>query len=172
MGSNLKINKVCKQCGKKFIAKMTTTRYCSHPCAQKAYYERIKAERLSKQKKQDSIEEVNLKEILTVKEVARLLECSTKTIYRLIDKGTIKAVNLSNRMTRIKRDEIDEILRPKQEKELLDFNISNYYTMKELRNRFSISDKAIYEIIKREQIKKVKIGKHIYIPKQPIDNIL
>ncbi|RLD59967.1 MAG: DNA-binding protein, partial [Bacteroidetes bacterium] len=42
--------------------------------------------------------------------VATLLGCSVHTTYRLIDNGTLKAVNLSERMTRIKRSELNKIL--------------------------------------------------------------
>jgi len=38
-----------------------------------------------------------------------LLGCSSKTIYRLIEKGTIKATNIGDRLTLIKRTEVDHI---------------------------------------------------------------
>lgn len=57
-----------------------------------------------------SIIEINKKEILTVKETALLLGCSGKTVYRLIHKGIIKANNLSERMIRIKRSDLNKIL--------------------------------------------------------------
>ena len=50
---------------------------------------------------------INAKEILTVKEIAILLNCSVKTVYRYINKGHIKAVNLGNRLTRIKKSTLD-----------------------------------------------------------------
>jgi predicted DNA-binding transcriptional regulator AlpA len=37
MSSNLRIKKVCEQCGKVFIAKTTVTKCCSDPCAKKYY---------------------------------------------------------------------------------------------------------------------------------------
>lgn len=37
MSSNLRIKKVCEQCGKVFIAKKTTSRCCSDECAKKHY---------------------------------------------------------------------------------------------------------------------------------------
>lgn len=172
MASNIRVNKVCKFCGKEFIARMTTTRFCTQVCASKAYYERVRAERINKKNKKVSIEEINQKQILTVPETARLLKCSNKTIYRLIEKGNLKAGNLSDRMTRIKRSEIDSILDAQKDDELDNVDLSKYYTMEQIRNLFTISDKAIYELVKRQNIQKIKIGKLIYIPKQPIDNIL
>lgn len=37
MSSNLKIEKICQWCGKSFIARTTTTAYCSHRCSGLAY---------------------------------------------------------------------------------------------------------------------------------------
>lgn len=52
---------------------------------------------------------LNGKEILTVKEAATLLNCSVKSIYRFINDGQIKAANLGDRLTRIKRSDIDDL---------------------------------------------------------------
>lgn len=76
--------------------------------------------------KKVSIEEINPKQILTVSETARLLKCSNKTIYRLIEKGNLKAGNLSDRMTRIKRSEIDSILDAQKDDELDNVDLSKY----------------------------------------------
>lgn len=54
---------------------------------------------------------LNEKEILTVKEAAALLNCSVKSIYRYINGGQIKATNLGNRLTRIKRSDIDDLFK-------------------------------------------------------------
>ena len=52
---------------------------------------------------------LNVKELLTVKEVALLLNCSERTIYRYIENRKIKAVNLGNRLIRVKRVDIDKL---------------------------------------------------------------
>ena len=54
---------------------------------------------------------LNEKEILTVKEAAILLNCSTRSLYRHINDGQIKAANLGNRLTRIKRSDIDGLFK-------------------------------------------------------------
>lgn len=59
--------------------------------------------------KQQNIETIKSKEFLTVREVAILLSCSVRTVYYYIESGTIKAVNLSQRLTRIKRTDIDKL---------------------------------------------------------------
>lgn len=55
---------------------------------------------------------LNEKEFLTVKEMAVLLSCSVKSIYRSIKDGQIKVTNLGDRLTRIKRSDIDDLFKP------------------------------------------------------------
>ena len=47
MSSNIEIKKKCKWCGQIFIARKTTTNYCSHRCNNAAYKERIRQERIA-----------------------------------------------------------------------------------------------------------------------------
>ena len=46
MSSNLKITKTCEWCGKEFIARTTSTSYCSHRCSNLAYKERKRQKKL------------------------------------------------------------------------------------------------------------------------------
>ncbi|EAZ83041.1 helix-turn-helix domain-containing protein [Algoriphagus machipongonensis] len=116
MSSNIRLQAICNFCGNEFTAKTTVTKYCGDICAKRAYKVRKRNEKISNQIEKTKkiiirpIEELNAKDILTVKDAAQLLNCSIRTIYRLIDSGRIKGVNLSERMTRIKRSEIDKLL--------------------------------------------------------------
>ena len=47
--------------------------------------------------------------MLTVKAVAKELGVSTKTIHRYIKQGKIKAIKLSERMTRISHEELKRL---------------------------------------------------------------
>ena len=47
MASNIDIQKKCEWCGKLFIAHKTSTRCCSHRCANLAYKERTRQKRVS-----------------------------------------------------------------------------------------------------------------------------
>ena len=38
----MEVRKICQWCGKPFIAKKTTTCYCSHQCSNLGYKERIR----------------------------------------------------------------------------------------------------------------------------------
>ena len=116
MSSNLHVKRICKYCSKEFTARTTVTKYCSHKCNSADYKARKRAKNVRKsnnetyQIKTHSIETIKAKEFLSVREVATLLGCSTRTAYRLIDNGTIKAVNLAERMTRVKRIELNKLM--------------------------------------------------------------
>lgn len=109
------IQRICKHCNEEFTAKTTVTQYCSLRCAQRAYKVRKREEKKERSEKETlSIRlkpttGIETKEILSVSEGAMLLGCSKRTVYRLIANGSLKAFNLGQRMTRIKRSEIDKL---------------------------------------------------------------
>ncbi len=116
MSTNIRVQRICQHCGNDFIARTTVTKYCGDNCAKRAYKVRKRNEKINNSNKETKeiirkpIEQIKAKEFLTVNETAILLGCSKRTAYRLIEKGTIKAVNLSERMTRVKREELDKLL--------------------------------------------------------------
>lgn len=115
MSSNIRIQRICEYCDKEFTAKTTKTKTCSDSCAKMLYKQKqreakINASNIETQVvKAKALEEVKVKEFLTVRDVSKLLNCSVRTIYNYIESGNIKAVNLSQRVTRVKRSEIDKI---------------------------------------------------------------
>jgi len=115
MSSNIQVMRICQHCGNEFTARTTVTQYCGDTCAKKAYKERVKAKKIDASNKEtlqiktQPIEELKAKEFLTVREVARLLNCSVRSAYYFIESGTIKAMNLGQRITRVKRSEIDKL---------------------------------------------------------------
>ncbi len=182
MSSNISIQKVCEYCGKDFTAKTTVTRCCSDDCAKKAYKARKRAEKINasiiqveekKQKKVNTIEDLREREFLTAKEVSILLNCSVRSVYYYISSGIIEATNLGNRLTRIKRSNIDKLFDVdlKKQPKNKQYNISECYTISEARKTFGISESALQKIIQREEIPKIKKGKFVYIPKVLIDEV-
>ncbi|MFO8128587.1 MAG: helix-turn-helix domain-containing protein [Bacteroidales bacterium] len=182
MSSNIEVQRICEHCGKEFTARTTTTRYCSKKCNSAAYKAKIRAEKVDKSNnetkriKNQSLEDIKAKEFLTVKEVSRLLNCSIRSAYYYIENGTIKAVNLGQRMTRVKRSEIDKLFeqsesvtpQPEQRKS----DISGCYTINEVLEKYSISETALHNLIKRKSIPKIKKGWYAYVPKPIIDKYL
>lgn len=131
MSSTIKIPKFCQHCGQAFVAQTTTTRFCGHKCASRAYKQRKREEKvqttLSDQiKSVTSANSENLqslqslpiktgnfinlrdKEFLSVQEAAILLGASRWTIQRMIQRDELKAGKLGRR-TIIPRSEIDNL---------------------------------------------------------------
>lgn len=182
MSSKIEVQRICQQCGNKFTARTTVTRFCSHRCSSAAHKQKVRAGKIEQSNKQTQqvktqpIEELKAKEFLTVREVARLLNCSVRSVYYYIESGTIKAVNLGQRITRVKRSDIDKLFEQHQpvtpQPEQKQFAISDCYNLTEVQNKYGISERALHEIIKRNSIPKIKKGWFAYVPKMVIDKLL
>lgn len=182
MSSNIEVQRICQHCGNEFTARTTVTQYCGDNCAKRAYKLRLRASKVEETNKQtlriknQPIEELKAKEFLTVREVARLLNCSVRSAYYYIESGTIKAVNLGKRITRVKRSDIDILFEPAppvppqaKQKEL---DISECYTLSEAQSKFGISQTGLQILVKRFDVPKLKVGRFAYIPKALIDKLL
>lgn len=182
MSSKIEVQRICQHCGNEFTARTTVTRFCSHRCASAAHKQKVRAGKVEQSNKQTQqiktkpIEELKVKEFLTVREVARLLNCSVRSAYYYIESGTIKAVNLGQRITRVKRSEIDKLFEQPQpftpQPEQKQFDISDCYNLTEVQNKYGISETALQKLIKRNSIPKIKKGWFAYIPKTVIDKLL
>lgn len=183
MSSNIKIQRICNFCEMEFTAKTTVTQYCSDKCAKLAYKARIKASKIeasnkeTTSKKTKAIQEIGTKEFLTVGEVAKLLNCSKRSAYYYVQSGTIKATNLGQRMTRVKRSDIDKLfsipepIMLKPFESINDFKDDAYYTTKEVRQKYKLSEGALQTLLTRNDIPKFKKGWFAYVPKTEIDSI-
>ena len=181
MSSNIRIQRNCAQCGNDFIAKTTVTQTCSDKCRKAAYKARKRNEKIETSNQQTfrikvkPIEDLSGKPFLTVSEVALIINCSKRTAYRLISKGIFPGVaNLSERLTRIKRTELEKLFEQFEPKppHPVNYTISECYGLSEVRDKYHISDKALHEVIKRNEIPKIKEGRNTYIPKTLIDSLL
>ncbi len=182
MSSKIEVQRICQHCGNEFTARTTVTRFCSHRCSSAAHKQKVRAGKVEKSNKQTQqiktqpIEELKAKEFLTVREVARLLNCSVRSAYYYIESGTIKAVNLGQRITRVKRSEIDKLFeQPKNvtpQHEQMQVDISDCYNLSEVQDKYGISETALHNLIKRNSIPKIKKGWFAYVPKTVIDKLL
>lgn len=115
MSSNIEITRVCDYCNTAFLARTTTTRYCSHRCNQKHYKIKAKQGKIETSNKETlntvllPLELIKSKDYLTVKEVAVVLNCSVRTVYRYVKNRNIKAVKIGQRMIRIRKSDLDSI---------------------------------------------------------------
>lgn len=186
MSSNIEIQKICQFCKNQFTAKKTTTKYCSLKCSSKAYKQRDKNQKIENTNletitiKNKTLLNIKLKEYLTVKEVSLLLGFSTRTIYRLINQNKVIAYNFSERMTVIKRSDIDALFEtPDPEFEIVirrvekkkQAEIKDCYTITEIQEKFNISNGALYNLLKRKNIPKFSKGKFTYVAKKDIETL-
>jgi excisionase family DNA binding protein len=186
MSSNIKVQRICQHCGNEFTARTTTTLYCSHRCNSAAYKAKIRTGKVEVSNKETQriktqpIEELKAKEFLTVRDIATLLNCSVRSVYYYIESGTIRATNLGQRITRVKRSELDKLFeqpptvtpQPESQPEQMQFDISECYTLTEVQNKYGISETAVQDLIKRNSIPKIKKGWFAYVPKTLIDKLL
>jgi excisionase family DNA binding protein len=195
MSSNIKVQRICQNCGSEFTARTTVTRFCGDDCAKKAYKARQRAVKIQESNKETQgirirpIEDILAKEFLTVRDVAILLNSSLRTVYRLIEQGNLKAFNISQRKTLVRRLDIDKLFqRPAliQSQSLLEidnsqpnplgslehFNISEYYTFDEIQNKYGISETDLQQLIRENGIFKIKIGWFEYVSKNSIEDLL
>lgn len=116
MSSKIRVQRICQHCGSEFTARTSVTKYCGDTCAKRAYKARKRDEKVEASNREThvvkfmAVEDLITKDILNVKEASTLLGCSTRTTYRLIETGALKAANLGERMTRIRRADIDKLL--------------------------------------------------------------
>jgi predicted DNA-binding transcriptional regulator AlpA len=195
MSSNIKVQRICQYCGSEFTARTTVTMYCSDRCSKAAYKARIRDKKVqrsnteTKQIKTKPIEELKAKEFLSVTDVSKLIGCSRQNVYKLINTGKLKATNILERKTIIRRCDLDSIfnqneIQPqisevdKLIQELTEwkqagaFEIVDCYSINEILKKYSISETTLQSLIKRENIPKVKKGWYTYVPKLIIDKLL
>ena len=185
MSSNIEIKRLCQYCGNEFTSKTTITRYCSHICNSRAYKAQVKKSKVeasnieTKQIKNKPIDELRAKEFLSVKDACNLLGVSHRTIYRLLERGELKAGKIGKR-TIFKRSEIDRIFElpitapPVTESipEPVYFDESECYRLKDVQVKYNISETALQNLIKRENIFKYRKGIHSLVSKKEIDKLL
>ncbi len=194
MSSNIQVQRICQHCGTEFTARTTVTKYCSHRCGSLANKAKKRAEKVqksnteTKQIKTKPIEELKAKEFLTVSDVSKLVGCSRQNVYKLINTGKLKATNILEKKTIVRRCDLDKLFSEpdysnfigleKQVKEMYDwkqagaFDITDCYTINEVLEKYSISETALQNLIKRESIPKIKKGWYAYVPKPIIDKLL
>ena len=177
MASNIDIQKKCEWCGKLFIAHKTTTRCCSHRCANLAYKERTRQKRVGEFQtmvnqqieKEDCID----KDFFTPSEAAKYIGISRATFYRYLETNLIKSVQLK-RKTIIRKRDIEALFdnaspykkhlpRSKQ-------SITDFYTIAEIKEKFGVKESWIYEIAKEHNIPRTFNRGRTYWSKKHIDS--
>ncbi|SRR5260221_2265143 len=110
MSSNLEILKICEYCDNEFIAKKTTSKTCSDDCAKRLYKLKKREAKISQAKLQteikrrpkafiteEEIKTIQIKDCLTLKEAAILLNISPLTLRRWVFAGKVKSSKIGKK---------------------------------------------------------------------------
>lgn len=181
MSNQLEIAKICEWCSKRFIAKKTTTKYCSHKCNSQAYKsikrgEKIKNvnEQIFIQEYQKPLKQLKERDYFKIAEVALLLGLSKQSIYNMVYSGKLKASQVSSRLTLVSLKNIEEMLessaayetRQVKEPEL----ITEFYSIEDIKTKFNVKESWIYKIAKSNNIPRILNKGKSYLSKIHVDN--
>lgn len=197
MPTKINVQRICQFCSKEFTAQTTKTKFCCNNCAKRAHKERKRTEKIqasnieTEQLRNKHLQELKAKEFLTVTEVSKLLNCSRQNIYKMINSGKLKAKNILQKKTIVRRLDIDKLINQHEGNEqpevdhLKAFNdeltklkklnandLADYYTLSEIVEKYQTTFFIVRAIIEREGIPKIRKGKFAFLPKENIDKIL
>ncbi|MDR3058427.1 MAG: helix-turn-helix domain-containing protein [Prevotella sp.] len=178
MSSNIKITMLCQFCGEEFTARTTVTKFCSHKCASSAYKQKKRDEKIQKaQKNTEESKQVNLnntipdKEYLSVLDTAKLLGIGRATVNRYCVSGKIPCMKI-NRKIFIRRKDIERCFdnaAPYEVIPIVKEPVTEFYTIEEIEDKFSVSQSLIFKIVREKKIPKTNLNKKAYYNKKHID---
>lgn len=176
MKSLIQIQKKCEWCDSIFIAQKCSTRFCCKRCAEHAYKDRLRKQRVAKYQLENSqneqpsaLEKVTEKEFLRVSEAAALLGVDRVTIYRYLWDELLPCRKLRGK-TLIRRSDIEKLFdtaapyvkRHKREAT----PITEFYTTAEVEEKFGVSTSWVFKVGKEENIPKtINRGKTMWSKK-------
>ncbi len=113
MSSNITVTRVCQHCGREFTARKTTTRYCTHHCARRAYKARIRGQKIEARDRETARAKLPAglaeRHYLSVAQAATLTGLSRWTIARMINRGQLPKGKAGSR-TILRRADLDRAL--------------------------------------------------------------
>lgn len=176
----MEIQKRCQYCGEPFIAHKMTTIYCSPSCNNKDYKRKIREKKIAEYQAAhpDTTPKavrspLATKDYLTPSEGAKLLGMSRATFYRNMRDGNIKAVQMRGK-TIVRRKDIEHLFDnpPEYKSRSLDPKMKQkreYYTMRQIEEKFKCSKKAIRFRVQKFNIPKMYQGRNTYFDKALVD---
>ncbi|MES2457571.1 MAG: helix-turn-helix domain-containing protein [Bacteroidota bacterium] len=188
MSSQITVPRICEFCHQQFIAKTTTTRFCSLRCNSRNYKATLRALKIenSNQQTVHAVQQQKLplmeKALLTVMDVAELLGFSNKSVYQLINSGQLKVVKVTARKTRIRCEDFKEFVAfrgvaPSAEKAKVtadrpeQLTRQNCYSIPELIDLFKKNRGDLYVFLKRARVSRIKIKKEVFFSKSEADKL-
>ena len=173
--SKFRVLRTCEFCGKEFYAQKVSTRYCSKRCNELAYKQRRRQRQITEAEArvlQKPIEEVGNKEFLSLQDASVLFGITKRSVYNLIYNGVLQAFKFSSRMTFVRKADIEIMFeghlytkKVKPERK----PITEFYTTKEIQEKFGVSEAWVFKLAKEKKIPKVLHHGKTYWSKQHVE---
>ena len=173
--SKFRVLRTCEFCGKEFYAQKVSTRYCSKRCNELAYKQRRRQRQITEAEArvlQKPIEEVENKEFLSLQDASVLFGITKRSVYNLIYNGVLQAFKFSSRMTFVRKADIEIMFeghlytkKVKPERK----PITEFYTTKEIQEKFGVSEAWVFKLAKEKKIPKVLHHGKTYWSKQRVE---
>lgn len=119
MSSNMHIERICRFCNSKFIARTTKTQYCSNKCSSAAYKQAARQEKMDialaetqcmgKIRTKVNLPELEGKQLLTITEASAFLNITHVTLRRWIKEKRILSARIGMKHL-IKREHLDALI--------------------------------------------------------------
>ena len=171
----MEVRKICQWCGKPFIAKKTTTCYCSHQCSNLGYKERIRERKRQMRKMQELLQPKQAAEgqdFFSFAQAAKLRGVTRQYVYKLVKESKLRASRISEKKSLIRRADIELMLKTKPYERIVpkdDFDMSEYYTAEEVAEKYKVNAKWVWTYTRQHKIPKVKVRQFNYYSKKHID---
>ena len=173
----MEVRKICQWCGKPFIAKKTTTCYCSHQCSNLGYKERIRERKRELKKMQELLQPKQSSEgqdFFSFAQAAKLMGVTRQYIYKLVKENKLRASRISGKKSLIRRADIELMLKTKPYESIKpkdDVDITEYYTAEQIAEKYKVNTKWVWTYTREHDVPKVKIRQFNYYSKKHIDAI-
>lgn len=178
MSSTIDIKKICEWCGKEFIAHKCTTRFCSKRCSEHSYKSLRREEYVNRENKATADKAIKQQlsgNYFTPRQCAAILGIGKSSVYRCLAERLIPCIRLKGK-TLISRASIDKMFENppeyvKREKKQAD-PIEEFYTTKEILEKFGISNSWLFKMAKERNIPKTVVRGKTLWSKKHIDRAL
>lgn len=171
----MEVRKICQWCGKPFIAKKTTTCYCSHQCSNLGYKERIRERKRELKKMQELLQPKQAAEgqdFFSFAQAAKLMGVTRQYVYKLVKESKLRASRISGKKSLFRRADIELMLKTKPYERIVpkdDFDMSEYYTAEEIAEKYKVNAKWVWTYTRQHKIPKVKVRQFNYYSKKHTD---
>lgn len=178
MSSAIEITKICEYCGTTFIARKCSTRFCCKRCAEYSYKQQKRSRHIVEQQgiaNSTTTNKISEREFISPTQCAILIGVSRRTLYRYLEANKIPCCQFKG-CTRIRRSDIETpfgdyteyVKREKKQAE----PIEEFYTTKEILEKFGISNSWLFKMAKERNIPKTVVRGKTLWSKKHIDRAL